>query len=67
MGKKAIEYARNYLSYFPASFRERAREAEPKEAKTFEQSITDLIPENQNAAFNMYDLIKQIIDEDSFL
>ncbi|WP_373896118.1 acyl-CoA carboxylase subunit beta [Virgibacillus natechei] len=64
--EEAIAYARNYLSYFPANFREKAGEAEPKAAKMFEKSITDLIPENQNAAFNMHDLIKRIIDEDSF-
>ncbi|MBP1967938.1 acetyl-CoA carboxylase carboxyltransferase component [Virgibacillus natechei] len=64
--EEAIEYSRNYLSYFPANFRNRAKSAEPKEVKSFEKTITDLIPENQNAAFNMYDLINRMIDEDSF-
>ena len=35
--------------------------------KQFEKSIKDIIPENQNAPFNMYDLIERFIDEDSFL
>lgn len=64
--EEAIDYSRNYLSYFPANFRNRAKSAQPKEVKSFEKTITDLIPENQNAAFNMYDLINRIIDEDSF-
>src|SRR5699024_8056135 len=36
------------------------------DAKSFEQSIVDIIPENQNAPFNMLDLIDRIVDEDSF-
>src|SRR5699024_501898 len=31
-----------------------------------EKTIQDLIPENQNAPFNMYDLIDRVIDEESF-
>lgn len=62
----AIDYTRNYLNYFPPSFREKPKTIQAKEAKSFEKSITDLIPENDNAPFNMHDLIQQIIDEDSF-
>ncbi|GAB4073634.1 acyl-CoA carboxylase subunit beta [Barrientosiimonas marina] len=64
--KEAITYTRRYLTYFPANFRHKPAAGEPANAKSFETSITDLIPENQNAAFNMADLINQIIDEDSF-
>ncbi|MFD1037862.1 acyl-CoA carboxylase subunit beta [Virgibacillus byunsanensis] len=64
--EEAISYTRNYLSYFPASFKEKPNKVEPKEIKSFEKTITDLIPENQNAPFNMYDFIDRIIDEDSF-
>lgn len=62
----AIDYTKNYLSYFPANFRQKPQTVDAKEVKEFEKSITDLIPENQNAPFNMLDLIKRIIDEDSF-
>ena len=64
--EEAITYARNYLSYFPANFRDRPASVKAKEVKSFEKSITDLIPENQNAPFNMKDFINRIIDEDSF-
>ncbi|QKY69135.1 acyl-CoA carboxylase subunit beta [Lentibacillus sp. CBA3610] len=64
--EEAITYTRNYLDYFPANFRNKPAAAEPKDVKEFEKSITELIPENQNAPFNMYDFIKRIIDEDSF-
>ncbi len=63
---EAIDYTRRYLDYFPANFRNKPDTVEPKEVKVYEKSIADLIPENQNAAFNMHDLIKRIIDADSF-
>lgn len=62
----AITYTQKYLSYFPANFREKPQTVDPKEIKSIEKTITELIPENQNAAFNMHDLIKKLIDEDSF-
>ncbi|MEC5422569.1 acyl-CoA carboxylase subunit beta [Virgibacillus sp. C22-A2] len=64
--EEAIEYAQNYLSYFPANFRQKPETVDAKEAKNFEKTITDIIPENQNAPFNMHDLINRIIDEESF-
>jgi len=64
--EEALEYARIYLSYFPSNFREKPNMVEPKEVKSLEKSIADIIPKNQNAAFNMHDLINRIIDEDSF-
>ncbi|PAV29400.1 carboxylase [Virgibacillus profundi] len=64
--EEAIEYSRKYLSYFPANFREKPEMMEPKKIKSFEKSIKELIPANQNAPFNMHDLIKRIIDEESF-
>ncbi|WP_067730334.1 acyl-CoA carboxylase subunit beta [Oceanobacillus damuensis] len=62
----AITYAQKYLSYFPANFRSKPQAIEAKGAKPSEKTINELIPENQNAPFNMYDLIDQTIDEGSF-
>ncbi|MBP1950839.1 acyl-CoA carboxylase subunit beta [Virgibacillus litoralis] len=64
--EEAIEYTKKYIGYFPANFRNKPNVADSKEIKAFEKSIIDLIPENQNAPFNMYDFIDRIIDEDSF-
>lgn len=64
--QEAIVLAREYLGYFPASYKERPRVAEARQVKAFEQSIDELIPSNQNAPFNMYDLIDRVIDTDSF-
>lgn len=62
----AIAYTRKYLSYFPSNYTERSPVEAPKPPATFEKSIADLIPQNQNVPFNMYDLIDRLIDEDSF-
>ncbi|TQS74343.1 acyl-CoA carboxylase subunit beta [Ornithinibacillus gellani] len=64
--EEALHYARTYLSYFPPNFRKQPEAAANKDVKAFEKSIVDIIPENQNAPFNMHDLIQRIIDEDSF-
>lgn len=62
----AIDYAKRYLGYFPNSFKEKTALVETKDVASFDKTLKDIIPENQNAAFNMYDLIDRIIDEDSF-
>ncbi|CUA81130.1 acyl-CoA carboxylase subunit beta [Anoxybacillus suryakundensis] len=64
--EEAIAFARKYLSYFPSNFSEKPPVAEPKEPKSFQKTIEEIIPQNQNAPFNMYDLIDRVIDEDSF-
>src|SRR5690625_5276482 len=64
--EEAIEYARTYLGYFPTNFRSEPESKEPKSPATFEKDIEELLPKNQNAPFNMYDLIDRVIDEDSF-
>lgn len=64
--EEAIQFARKYLSYFPANFAEKPPIVEAKPAKSFEKTIEDILPLNQNAPFNMYDLNERFIDEGSF-
>ncbi|WP_027954324.1 acyl-CoA carboxylase subunit beta [Halobacillus kuroshimensis] len=64
--KEALWFARNYLSYFPSSYQERPKTREAREPQAFEKTIEELIPDNQNAPFDMYQFIDRIIDEDSF-
>lgn len=63
---EAISFAQQYLSYFPASYLEKPPIIEAVSPKIVEQSIEQIIPKNQNAPFNMYDLIERVVDEDSF-
>ncbi len=64
--EEAIEYARKYLTYFPQNYKEQPKTYEAHPIKPHDKSIEELIPENQNAPFNMYDFIDRLIDEDSF-
>ncbi len=62
----AIAAARRYLGYFPANYSELPPTAQPKAPTPKAKEITTIVPENQNAAFNMYDFIDALIDEDSW-
>ena len=64
--EEAILFARQYLSYFPANYSEKPPINKAVSPGNFEKSLEEIIPKNQNAPFNMNDLIERIIDEDSF-
>jgi methylmalonyl-CoA decarboxylase subunit alpha len=63
--QEAISYVQKYLTYFPSNFSEKPVKTEAKEPAPFEKSIEELIPKNQNAPFDMYQLIDRLIDEGS--
>lgn len=65
--QEAILIARNYLSYFPANFSQKPPLHEAALPTGFDKSVEEIIPKNQNASFNMMDIIERIIDENSFL
>lgn len=65
--EEAIAFARDYLGFFPANCAERPAVMEAKPAVELEQTLEDIVPGNQYAAFDMYDFIERIVDEDSFL
>ncbi|WP_409299049.1 acyl-CoA carboxylase subunit beta [Peribacillus sp. SCS-26] len=64
--EEAIQFARAYLSYFPANYTLKTAELEAKAPRGDVKSISELLPQNQNAPFQMYDLIDNLIDEGSF-
>ncbi|MFQ3543204.1 acyl-CoA carboxylase subunit beta [Halobacillus rhizosphaerae] len=64
--KEAISFARNYLSYFPQNFKHLPKRQESIDPSEFDKTIEELIPENQNAPFDMYQLIDRLIDSGSF-
>ncbi|MFB5663166.1 acyl-CoA carboxylase subunit beta [Alteribacillus sp. HJP-4] len=63
---EAIQLARGYLSYFPQNYSEKTDSVPAKIPFSQEIKIEKLIPENQNAPFNMYDFLNCLIDADSF-
>ena len=63
--EEAIAEARRYLEYFPANYTEKPAIKETIEAKAG-RTLEAIIPENQNAPFDMYEAIDALIDEGSF-
>ncbi len=63
--EEAIAEARRYMAFFPSNFAIKPEKIEAK-AKKAGRSLEDIIPENQNAPFDMYELVDQLIDEGSF-
>lgn len=64
--EEALALARDYLAYFPANCAEKPAVRDAKPAASFDASLEDIIPGDQYTAFDMYDLIERIIDDDSF-
>lgn len=64
--EEAIAMARQYLSYFPANYSERPVIIPSVAPKRDPKDIEKIIPTNQNAPFNMYDLIDALVDGESF-
>lgn len=63
--EEAISFARSYLTYFPNSFKEKTKHAAPELPKDGKK-LADIVPENQNVPFNMYEFIDGLIDKGSF-
>lgn len=64
--EEAISLARNYLSYFPASYQSKPRKRDAVQQKSYEKQLSDLLPANPNAAFNIFEVIYRLVDENSF-
>jgi acetyl-CoA carboxylase carboxyltransferase component len=61
----AIELCKRYLSYMPASYRERPGAATAVPFKPG-RSIEEIVPYDQRKWFDMYEVIDRVIDEASF-
>lgn len=64
--EEAIAFSRKYIRYFPQNYRQKPSDCESKKNNA-EKTVEEIIPKNQNAPFNMYELIDHLIDADSFL
>jgi methylmalonyl-CoA decarboxylase subunit alpha len=65
--EEAIDFAKSYLAFMPQSFEGRPAMAEPRPAKAQQKSLEEIIPADENKAFDMMAVIDAIIDEGSFL
>ncbi|WDL97454.1 acyl-CoA carboxylase subunit beta [Alicyclobacillus sp. ALC3] len=64
--QEAIASARDYLSYLPDNWRQPPAVSDARPVAQFEKTLEDIIPKNQNAPFNMHDLILRVVDEGSW-
>jgi len=65
--EEAIAFAKSYFAFMPASFEERPPSAEPKAAKTAPKPLSEVIPADENKAFDIMAVVDAIVDEGSFL
>jgi acetyl-CoA carboxylase carboxyltransferase component len=63
--EEAIELCKQYLSYMPQSWRHRPTAREPQEPEPG-RSIDDIVPYDQRKYFDMYEVIRRIIDAGSW-
>ncbi|WP_213423356.1 acyl-CoA carboxylase subunit beta [Bhargavaea massiliensis] len=63
--QEAIQAAKAYLDFFPSNYSEKPEIKSPVPASEG-RPLGEIIPENQNAPFDMYEAIDRLIDEDSF-
>ncbi len=63
---EGIEFARRYLSFLPSNF-EGSPPAAPAVAPAARTPIAELIPLDENKPFDMHELIRELVDADSFL
>jgi propionyl-CoA carboxylase beta subunit len=59
-----IELARRYLSYMPPSWREGPPATPPEEPSG--GSVSEIVPTDENEAFDVKELIEVVVDADSF-
>jgi methylmalonyl-CoA decarboxylase subunit alpha len=62
----AIAFAKRYLSYFPANCGEPAPFIAAKAPKKSGKTFAEIIPADENKAFDMKHIIEELIDEGSF-
>src|SRR5436305_7528268 len=65
--EEGIDLARRYLSYFPSNCEDEPPPAPPAAPATPPEALPSLIPEDENKAFDMRELIEGIVDEGSLL
>ena len=64
--EEAIKLCKDYLSYMPENCEGKPPVIHTVEPKHFDKTIEEIIPEQENVPFDMYQLIDRLIDANSF-
>jgi acetyl-CoA carboxylase carboxyltransferase component len=65
--EEGIDVAKQYLSYFPTNCDDEPPAAPPAEPTAEARPVRELIPADENKAWDMRDLLDAVVDEGSFL
>lgn len=65
--QEALEWCRNYLSFFPSNCHDDPPSEEPSEPKSQDETLDEIIPVNQNRPFDVKDVIAHVVDDSEFL
>jgi methylmalonyl-CoA decarboxylase subunit alpha len=65
--EEAIAFGKRYLAYMPQSFEEVPARTEARPPKSSGKSIEQIVPADENKAFDMMAVIGEIVDEGSWL
>ena len=63
---ECLEDVKKLLSYLPQSHREKPGDLPFKPGEEFRDVLEDIVPESPNKPYDMHEVIRGIIDEDSF-
>jgi acetyl-CoA carboxylase carboxyltransferase component len=64
--EEAIREARRYFAFFPRSFREMPPASPPRPPRVDPARIPEIVPVDQNRAFDILQLVDALVDEGSF-
>lgn len=64
--RAAIAKVRDYLACMPQNWRERTPEQPPRAPRAGDRPLDEVVPQEQNVAFDVHELIHGIVDEGSF-
>ncbi len=65
--EEAIAFAKAYFAYMPQNFEGKPGQSEPRAARPSSKPLCDVIPSDENKAFDMMAVVDAIVDEGSFL
>jgi acetyl-CoA carboxylase carboxyltransferase component len=65
--EEAIAFAQSYIAFMPQSFESTPAAVAPRAPKAGQKPLADVIPNDENKAFDMMAVVDAIVDEGSFL
>jgi methylmalonyl-CoA decarboxylase subunit alpha len=64
---EAIAFAKSYIAFMPQNFEQTPARAEPRAPKAGQKPLAEIIPSDENKAFDMMAVVDAVVDEGSFL